>query len=189
MLKCKAFILTPSKLTRTRRNVFLSHPTQASSSIQTFSSLYRNTFKLARPHGRFLSYRIGHTDLLVHADSFFPLPRPLQTNLSTRIFSFHWRSPYRLSPPQKKFFFPLPWLTQTNLSTRTFYFHWHNWHKITRQHRYFVANTGLAKFCPRGHLEITHLPSPHRFQSYPQVHLEAPWLPTHTRLTPVHKDI
>ena len=55
-------------------------------------------------------------------------------------------------------FFPLPRHIQAKPSTQTF----------SSPHR--------TQFCPRGHLEATHLSSPHRAQSCPQRHLEASYL-------------
>ena len=80
ILKFQSFILTPSQFTRTRRHVFLSHPTQAYLSIQTFSALCDGPFGPARPYGCFLFNVIAHMGLLVHTDVSFSLSRLIQTN-------------------------------------------------------------------------------------------------------------
>ena len=69
MLKCKTFMLTPSELTHTNRHVFLSHPTLALSSTQTFSFLYRGLHRPTQPLGHFLSTDTANAFFLIHKDS------------------------------------------------------------------------------------------------------------------------
>ena len=198
MLKCKTFIPTLTKLTRTCRRVLSqSHATQTYLSIQTLfrssgcffftiiartrllvqaeisfslswplqtkpfgqtfsyhrhnphkvTRPYKQTFtflfcslnRSTRPQGHLLLTEISHTGLLAHTDAFQPflftdvahtgfliyadtfylLPRSTQANLSTRIFSFHRRSPHRFTRPHGCFL-ASPQPTRANLFTRTF---------------------------------------------------------------------
>ena len=122
MLKCKTFILTPSKLTCTCRHVLLSHATHTRPQRHFFFcrhpfSLIRpsgrflfychSSHELTRPNRRFLSFAVAYTDQAVHKDVFLLLTYPTQANLST----------------QTDAFFPLSQSTQANSSTRTFSFH------------------------------------------------------------------
>ena len=118
MLKCKTFILTPSKLTRTCRRVLLSHATQIYSSTQTvhlgcdssiwaFSFYCHSSHELTRPSRRFLSSAVAYTDQTVHENVFLPLTQPTKANLSTHA----------------DVYFPLSQSTQANLSTKTLSFH------------------------------------------------------------------
>ena len=95
MLRCKTFIPTPSKLTRTCRRVLLwSHATQT----------YLSTYTLIRSSGYFLFTVIARTSLLVPADIFFSLSWPVQTKPSTRMSSYHWHSPNKITCPYKQAF-------------------------------------------------------------------------------------
>ena len=122
MLKCKTFILTPSKFTCTCRHVLLSHAIYTYSSTDIF--FCRRPFRLIRPSGRFLfychssheltrpsrrflSFAMAYTDQTVHKDVFLSLTYPTQANLFT----------------QTDAYFPLSQSTQANSSTRTFSFH------------------------------------------------------------------
>ena len=90
MLKCKTFIPTLSKLTRTCRRVLLwSHATHTYLSTQT----------LIRSSGCFRFTVIARTSLLVPANISFSLSLPVQTKPSTRIFSQHQHSPHKITCP------------------------------------------------------------------------------------------
>ena len=138
------YILTFSRLTRTNRHVFFSHPTHAYSSKEKFYSPCCARFRPTCPHGRFLSIIISHTGLLIYKDVLFPLPRPIKASPSTSTFSFHWHSPHSLTRPHRRFLsytiqlvykdilFTLTQPTQTYSSTQTFF------------------SPQRTQFCPRG---------------------------------------
>ena len=90
MLKCKTFIPTLSKLTRTCRNVLSwSHATQTYPSTQT----------LIRSSGCFLFTVIVGTSLLVQTDISFSLSWLVQTKSYTRTFSYHPHNPHKITCP------------------------------------------------------------------------------------------
>ena len=95
MLKCKTFIPTLSKLTRTCRRVLSwSHATQT----------YLSTLTLICSSGCFLFTVIAPTSLLAPADISFSLLQPVQTKPSTRMFSYHRHSPHKITCPYKQVF-------------------------------------------------------------------------------------
>ena len=67
------------------------------------NSLCNDQFKPICPHGRFLSTAIVHMGLLIHKEAFFPLPQPIQANLSAQSCSFHWHSPHRITHLHRRF--------------------------------------------------------------------------------------
>ena len=95
MLKCKTFIPTLSKLTRTCRRVLLwSHATQTYLSTQT----------LIHSSGCFLFTVIACTSLLVQADISFSLLWPIQTKPSTLTFSYHRHNTHKITCLYKQTF-------------------------------------------------------------------------------------
>ena len=134
MLKCKTFIPTLCKLTRTCRRVLLwSHATHT----------YLSTKTLIRSSGRFLFIVIARTSLLVPADVSFFLSWPMQTKWSTRTFSY---LRHKITCPYKQMFT----------------FLCHSLHRPTRPqwHLLFtdIYHTGLhGKTCPYGHFLFTDI--------------------------------
>ena len=143
---------------------FLLHPKKTYSTTQTFSSFYCGPFRLTRPRGRFLSTVIAHTDLIVHTDVCFPLPRSIQANPSTQMFS----------SPQRTQFCPRGHLEATHLSSP------HRAHSCPQRHleATYLSHELGAHSCPQGHLEATRCPSPHRANSCPQGHRKCARLPS-----------
>ena len=93
MFKCKTFIRTFKKLTRTcRRALLWSHATQTHLPTQT----------MIRSSGCFLFTVIACTSLLVPAYIFLSLSWRVQTKPSTRTFSYHWHSTHKITSPYKK---------------------------------------------------------------------------------------
>ena len=89
MLKCKTFIPTLSKLTRTCRRVLLwSHATQTYLSTQTlirssrcFLFYRHSSHKLTRPSRHFFFFAVACTDKTVHMDIYLLPAKPAQDNM------------------------------------------------------------------------------------------------------------
>ena len=170
MLKCKTFIPTLSKLNRTCRSVLLwPHAAQTYLSTQT----------LIRSSWCFLFTVIARPSLVVLAYIFFSMSWPVQTKPSTRMFSFHRRSPHKITYPCKQAFVflycslhrqtrPQGHLLFTDIShllpTKMFSSLWHGLHRsicpyghffpLTQPTHAFLSTQTLSNFCCGVHKPI-----------------------------------